>query len=1463
MAQVIRIEVEVTANDRTASSGISQLDGKIDTFCAKMSKAETQLNKLTGSRKQVMLELKDRLTSAARTAWNVAKNLCSKAIHATVKLKDMITAPLRNIWRNVINPMTMALSTLGVGVGLVDTINTYKDFETTMSKVRAITGATSGEFALLQQQAISLGGSTVFSAKEVAEGMTYLGMAGWKNQAILDAMPGLLSMAAASATDLATASDILSDVMSAFGMEAKEAGVAADVFAQAATSSNTTVQGIGDSMKYAAPVAKTFGMDLQETAAVIAIFANAGIKGQRGGTSLRAALLNMAKPTEAATKLMDKLGVSFTKSDGDMRSIKDIVGNLNTAFQGLSRSEKLAATQTLFGTSAASAMLALIDEGPVALDKYTQAMYDSAGAADKMAATMNDNLAGDIEQFAGAVESAQIALMTGDNADSLRKAIQWLTAQVPAAYDAITGFATSAINKFIEVKNAVTGLFNSDEFKNADGLWGKLTVAWDKLVVEPFDKWWKGGGSTEVDRIATQMGKDMGETMSGLILAGLSLLTGEEVDIDGLNLSPMAKAGMKAGSAFLESFGEAFDVESILEKIPTAIQNVLEEAAKVLPGGEDPTALSWLAAGGTVAAGAKIATFFSDLGLSVGTLKGMLEGCGTAIKAFATLPGPVKAAAAVILLAVAATNLYYTALENQRQSILHMGEEVDAAITNVNETMQRAQEIKDLIAQRDEAVSKIELGGLSAEDTQTYLDRIKSINEALMELSGGLITQYDLENGAIESKLELLQQQLEIERQIALMKLQNQVDENRGKMPELQKQLYEGYQKNGQQHQGLEYEWQSLYASSSAVSGLMGEVDYLRAQQALESQRYSTAIQQYQDGVKTYEEIEPIINGHNGRYQQLIDGYTDESGVYHRGYHELGGALESVAPDNAAVWWLQGMETSFMDGSMSTDEHVPGIIAEMKAQIAQNETEFARVNEERKAAWETVRSQMQGEKTLLEGQYLGGVTAEEFAKTYGEHSTEEQHAFGEFITALQEVQGSDDYAWIPKEYMTDTTSLMNSAIKNGKNAAPTGKYDFSYIGTELNTNQLQYMSAIDTFKTLQSSFEAYNDAVASGNKELTQQLAQGIIDNSGGYLSNADMVQGQLRDDRYTAYQQDVWATAGNAESQWSTYLQNLPQIAQQLATAYAQAGTELQALTTKHQEYGDAVTAITELQTRANQAEIDQYSTNSEVASKAKDDIAAIMDEYAALAEANPDLKLPDISSITELQTALAAATTARDEIAGQVNDLTASMASISTIKTTIDSINAQGASAFTGHIAKAQQLNNTINAIPTSRTTIWTIKINTVGSPPKGSGLSIPGNAEGGIYDGAMLSLVAEDGPEAIIPLGSKRRERGMALWREAGKALGVTEFADGGLVGVVQDVASDNARAPEGAEGSPSLVTRLNNDSPIAVQITVQPTIRIEGAGGDAAEKLQEKMPELADQLCGLVAVGMKEIFENRAS
>lgn len=284
------------------------------------------------------------------------------------------------------------------------------DFEEQMSRVKAISGATGSSFDQLKQQAIDLGAKTAFSAKESAAGMENLASAGFDANEIMEAMPGLLDLAAVSGGDVALASENAAAALRGFGLDAGQAGHVADVFARAAADTNAEVADMGDAMKYIAPVANAMGISLEESAAAIGIMSDAGIKGSQAGTSLRGALSRIAKPTKPMIGVMDELGLSFYDAEGNMKSLKDQVGMLQQAFKGLTPEQQQNALVTLYGQESLSGMMALIDKGPDSLGKLTNSLKDSNGAADEMARTMQDNMNSSIEQMMGAFESAAIVI---------------------------------------------------------------------------------------------------------------------------------------------------------------------------------------------------------------------------------------------------------------------------------------------------------------------------------------------------------------------------------------------------------------------------------------------------------------------------------------------------------------------------------------------------------------------------------------------------------------------------------------------------------------------------------------------------------------------------------------------------------------------------------------------------------------------------------------------------------------------------------------------------------------------------------------------------------------------------------------------------------------------------------------------------------------------------------------------
>lgn len=317
---------------------------------------------------------------------------------------------------------SLTLPVLAIGTAAVTTGN---DFEAQMSRVQAIAGATKDELKQLTDQAIDLGASTSFSASEVASGMENLASAGFTTQEIMEAMPGLLDLAASSGADLATSSEIAASAIRGFGLEASTSAHVADIFAEASARTNAQVEDMGEAMKYIAPVANTMGLKIEEVAAAIGIMSDAGIKGSQAGTTLRGALTRLTKPTDKMVGVMEDLGISFYDNEGKMKSLTEMISMLQDATKNLTDEQEQNALTTLFGTESLSGMVALINRGSGELSDMTKSFEDCDGAAQDMADTMLDNTKGAFESLSGSLESAGIAIQQA-LAPSIRDLSEWI-----------------------------------------------------------------------------------------------------------------------------------------------------------------------------------------------------------------------------------------------------------------------------------------------------------------------------------------------------------------------------------------------------------------------------------------------------------------------------------------------------------------------------------------------------------------------------------------------------------------------------------------------------------------------------------------------------------------------------------------------------------------------------------------------------------------------------------------------------------------------------------------------------------------------------------------------------------------------------------------------------------------------------------------------------------------------------
>lgn len=343
------------------------------------------------------------------------------------------------------------------------------DFESGMSKVAAISGASGQELEKLTDKAKEMGSTTKFSATESAAAFEYMAMAGWKTEDMLNGIEGIMSLAAASGEDLATTSDIVTDALTAFGMKASDAGHFSDILAQASSNANTNVGMMGETFKYVAPVAGALGYTAEDTALAIGLMANAGIKSSQAGTSLRSMMSRLTKPTKEVQNAMNRLGVSLTDDDGKMKSLNEVIADLRNGFNGLSEAEAAELASSLAGQEAMSGLLAIVNASDDDFKKLERSIYNCDGAAARMAETMSDNLQGQITILKSGVEGLAISLYENMQAPCMEivKTAQEMIQELQESFtdgglDSLVSTFGSILSRIVEsVANAAPDLINA------------------------------------------------------------------------------------------------------------------------------------------------------------------------------------------------------------------------------------------------------------------------------------------------------------------------------------------------------------------------------------------------------------------------------------------------------------------------------------------------------------------------------------------------------------------------------------------------------------------------------------------------------------------------------------------------------------------------------------------------------------------------------------------------------------------------------------------------------------------------------------------------------------------------------------------------------------------------------------------------------------------------------------------
>ncbi|WP_369041131.1 phage tail tape measure protein [Staphylococcus chromogenes] len=396
-AKAVRLRTEYNKQADTLNRLEHELDQTVDGFKRFQKEAQEAArisNSSFGHLGQKFTDIGPKLTSVGETMKSVGRSMSM-----------YVTAPV----------------VAGFGLAAKKSI----DFDDSMRKVKATSGATGKEFNLLRDKALEMGAKTKFSASESADALNYMALAGWDTKDMLNGIDGVMQLAAASGEDLGQVSDIVTDSLTAFGMKAKDSGHFADVLAQTSSKANTDVRGLGEAFKYAAPVAGALGYTVEDTSIAIGLMSNAGIKGEKAGTALRTMFTNLAKPTGDMKKKMDELGISITDSNGNMLPMRDVMDQLRDRFKNLSKDQQASAAATIFGKEAMSGALAIINASDEDYKKLTKSIDNSTGASKRMSDEMEGGIGGSIRKMKSAIESMAISI--GDVlAPHIRKAADFL-----------------------------------------------------------------------------------------------------------------------------------------------------------------------------------------------------------------------------------------------------------------------------------------------------------------------------------------------------------------------------------------------------------------------------------------------------------------------------------------------------------------------------------------------------------------------------------------------------------------------------------------------------------------------------------------------------------------------------------------------------------------------------------------------------------------------------------------------------------------------------------------------------------------------------------------------------------------------------------------------------------------------------------------------------------------------------
>lgn len=1497
-------QVEVSADDsatqivNSASNAVENFDGQSgdaeigadDSATPVVSAASDAVENFDGMSGDAEIGASDEATPVIRAAQDAAESWGGSVFNATIGVIDAATAPISALASAAKNPVVQGASLIGASFGVAESVNSFQDFEAMMSQVKAISGATGQAFDDLTAKAQEMGATTKFTATESAEAFNYMAMAGWKPQQMIDGISGIMSLAAASGEDLGTTSDIVTDAITAFGLTAGDAGHFADVLAQASANANTDVSMLGESFKYVAPVAGAMKYSIEDTSLALGLMASANVKGSMSGTALKTSIANMVKPTNDMAEAMDKYGISITDGEGNLKSLKGVIDNVRGSLGGLSRDEQTAVASTIFGKEAMAGMLAIVNASEEDYNKLSNAIYNANDAAEDMADTMLDNLKGSFTLMQSAIEGTENAF--GKRLSPyLRGIAGGITDMMPEITDGINAVMDVVDDKIAGVKRKITDMTGSDEWKNAD-LFGKIDIAWDSIIAKPFGNWVSGDGAQLISSglgtlfssaaailpggekagltswlsagvlakgavAIAQKGKSVVETLSpiGDAISNITEAAGSANDVMDFasNLGSMIPMGAKVGLAAAGITAAIIGIKLAIDKYnQTQLENSLEEHFGKIKLSADEVK--------DAAAGILNQKYLTNVELALNEVQNADNLRAEAQKALESNDVlEFKSRVGITLTADEQqeyTDNINTFVESKiselesRTFAAHIHVQTYLAGTEDGQTL--AQNIKewaradnlelsDLSSQLSQKVSEALKDGIidvnEEEAISALQEKMNSITARWKEAEAqaqwdwinqkyGHLSAADLESGSFTDLMDEMRSQREtamesIKADTTQWYSELEAMKDYGRITPEQYESYKeqtGWYVRGQEGSELS---KSLELGSNTLNDTYGEkitgnIQTLTetAQNALKSAETSLQSGSYGTIASTFDNMFASMD--NGKGFLGIGADADQ-----RALNEL---YQSMAPDVSQMGSLidqyreagQAVPKSLMEGYKEAIE-VGAAAGDVDAawqnyanQILESGSEEMKsvLTDPNNPMYESVREQLPEELKTAIDRATAETTPDEItleglrAAVDGDVDIDKDS----WVSALNEKLGdlatteevTADNVKIKVEQGDCLWEIGNALGIDWQTIAEQNGIESPYIihpDQELTISMDTIKAEMDGDKA-QAAIEQAMSALDAEGAEMSV-TAEGVKVDLANVEVDSDVAAAQIE----SALGMESGTLAANGIEIQAGATVTIPQELVQVDTSGIQSATEAQTETEPVETDTSANVNITEATTDASGA---KEQAQSEVESTFSESMPA---------DGHTDVTLDQTNNAAEVYS----------EVASEVQ------------------------STFSNPIAASCTVNVTLD---------WHITNPSAGITTSGSGssvtASIAGNAEGSIVTGPLLSWVGEDGPEAIIPLGSKRRDRGMDLWLQAGRALGVKEYADGGMIGDVplSGGSSDSTSGDSSGSGDKGQVV-----------INMNPVFNINGnSGNDTVNTIKEKLKELINEMSGELATRLLESYAN---